>query len=393
MRLFYVINIKDRNLKTLIDGIRIIGDPKEKNHAHITVKGPYNKPKNIEKENQIIRNSIVTIKDVSTFISNKQNTVYLNCYSEVLRKIWDKADYKDFTPHLTLYDGNDNYFAIKLFELLKQHNINFTFNVDQLEIIHSSKGQLNTELVSDEDLFFNLSYYLNEKITYELIDKLDNIGKLNLIEKLLTYFKEWNKNNVYPSPINALINKLNLNEENGLFYGNDIAKWFNLLPYRITKALMEIKPYAFFSLFDNSESNLNTFKPFNKPLILFFDNPTIENEKKIHKQVFNFGQAAIIFINRIDKIDIFNGYVLNKNNNEWLLEIKDKSIFQHLDIKNIILGDTWDTIFNKHFKKYKKVDDFLLENISVVRNILINKLNLSSQLSNKIIGRLLFVRY
>lgn len=395
MRIFYVINIKDRNLKTLIDGIRVIADPKEKNYAHITVKGPYNQIKNIDKENDIIKNKIIYVNNISTFVTNKQNTIYLECFSNHLSKIWDKADYKEFTPHITLYDGNDKVFADDLFNVLKKHNIKFSFKVDQLDILYSSKGQLNTNLVSDSDLFFNLSYYLNETINYHKIENLDNQEKLKLIDRLISYFENWDKKSVYPSPINDLINKLNLKEENGLFYGNDIDKWFRLFPYRITKALIEIKPYAFFSLFDNTDNNYNDkyFKPFNKPLMLFFDNPSIESENKIHKQVFNFGQAAIVFINRKNSIDIYNGYVLDKTNNEKLLTIKDNTILDHLGIKNIILGDTWDTIFNKHFNKFKKVDDYLLDNITSSRNILIDKLNLSPTISNKIIGRLLFVRY
>jgi 2'-5' RNA ligase len=38
-----------------------------------------------------------------------------------LRKIWKKKGYKDFKPHITLYNGTDEVFAKKLFERLQQN--------------------------------------------------------------------------------------------------------------------------------------------------------------------------------------------------------------------------------------------------------------------------------
>lgn len=57
---------------------------------------------------------------VGNFFDYGQNTVFFKCDdNKNLRKIWKKKGYKDFKPHITLYDGKNKEFAQKLFGKLQ----------------------------------------------------------------------------------------------------------------------------------------------------------------------------------------------------------------------------------------------------------------------------------
>src|SRR5690349_19434508 len=123
MKVFYVIYIKDKLLRTIIDGIRILANPLEKQKAHITVRGPYYQSYRLTEKNEIIKHTKINIHGIATFFNEKQNTIYLKVKnsSEALKNVWKKDFYKGaFNPHLTLYDGRDEQFAESLLKILTE---------------------------------------------------------------------------------------------------------------------------------------------------------------------------------------------------------------------------------------------------------------------------------
>ncbi len=81
MKIFYVIYIKDKLLRTIIDGIRILADPLEKQEAHITVRGPYEQSfYHLSQKNEIIKHTRIKIQGISTFFNSIQSTIFLRVH-------------------------------------------------------------------------------------------------------------------------------------------------------------------------------------------------------------------------------------------------------------------------------------------------------------------------
>jgi hypothetical protein len=200
------------------------------------------------------------------------------------------------------------------------------------------------------------------------------------------------------SPLHNLFNELGYNRNNGLFIlENDSEKILETFPSRISRILTQvIRPYAIFCVDVQYESN-DHVKPFNNPLILFYDNPTDEEYKLIPKHSFNLSRSPLIIINKENNIEIFNGFDFSDSSNEWLnlIDVEKKL----LTINNLRNGKGWEEIYNRHFIKTKTVDRFLLSNITDARRILIAKEtdfpegNLTPEVANRLIGRLIFIRY
>lgn len=183
MRIFYVIYVHDDILEHYLNAIRYLSNPNEKNGVHITVRGPYKiHLNNVQKLNSIIKGEKIKISSVGTFFGTKQNTVFLNCDSKKLEKIWQKFDY-GFNPHITLYDGNSRNFAKKLVAILNSHLINFTFVVDKLSELRSIKGQSDYRLRLDANIGY-IKQKIGSDLTHNDIEKMSEKRRLELIDKL-----------------------------------------------------------------------------------------------------------------------------------------------------------------------------------------------------------------
>ncbi len=203
-KLFYVIYIKDEIIRTLIDGIRFLADPKQKYQAHLTVRGPYKRtPKKYERHwNTSIRDHDIHINGLGTFFNDTQNTVYLSCEGgDSLKSIWNKRDYKEYNPHITLYNGNDRKYAEQLKDVLNGLEFDFNVDVDELEILKpvTIKNQLNlfnepyVSAYLDRDLLKRL---VGIEVPTEIID-LNADKRLNYIKKLGSVLKKEVKNKDY----------------------------------------------------------------------------------------------------------------------------------------------------------------------------------------------------
>ena len=141
-KIFYVVYPLEERLRKSLDIMRFIADPSGKHPAHITVRGPLQRPSNnLENFSYKTYGSQVYVNGVGYFFSAKQNTVFINCQSEVLREVWKKPDYGRFNPHITLYNGPSRDFAQMLLERLQHLRIQFSFEIGELSPLFSTMGQ------------------------------------------------------------------------------------------------------------------------------------------------------------------------------------------------------------------------------------------------------------
>ena len=172
----------------------------------------------------------------------------------------------------------------------------------------------------------------------------------------------------------GLINDEDNSLRNGLYLTNDI-KWKSELqfPNRIVRLLENnIKPDAFFCI-DN------------KPLILFFENPTDNN---LHKKIWNFNETPIVIIVKNDDVEIFNGFKYEKDLNS-LAKIGNVDKLNDFTYFKLFTDKTWED-YQEHFKYENRLDYFLLKNIKSARNIL--KKQITPKIANALIGKCIFVR-
>lgn len=184
-----------------------------------------------------------------------------------------------------------------------------------------------------------------------------------------------------------LLNQLNLVENNAVFFRNkEDGEVFNLFPSDIRKKLDILNPDAFY-VFNN------------QPLILFFDFTLITNEfreNEIHKQVWSFDNAPIIFIIKGSEIKIYNAlnYIKKENSLEEIIlsknEIRDKFSFWNLQS-----GNTFEWFYDKYKKTVlkKRVNQQLFENIKQTILILKDNFDLEESLAKILVLRLIFIRY
>jgi len=188
-RFFFVIYLHNEIIKTILDSMRIIADPKQRNISHITVKGPYRnaQKKRLVQDSKLIQGQHLSIQGAGNFFIEKQNTVFLKCEEkEELYTIWkskEEKTYKEFHPHITIYDGNNRVFAKNLFETISSHDINFSFKVDKLELYSSADKTRLFNLKAQAD-YSTISKLAGRIINQKNIDALTDDEKLSAIDKL-----------------------------------------------------------------------------------------------------------------------------------------------------------------------------------------------------------------
>jgi hypothetical protein len=197
--------------------------------------------------------------------------------------------------------------------------------------------------------------------------------------------------------------KLGLDLENGLFIRKEIPEYSDSTirdlykgdfkkyksNFKVEYALKKIQPHSFF-LFNN------------EPLLLFFDyskKNDKKKQKKLSKDVWNFNKSALVFVNEANQLKIYNGFKYEKSGLLQVLEtintLKDEEKLKNYSYWKIVTAELWN-VKDEAFKQKTRVDTKLLENIKTTREVLINEKSenpLSEKHANRIIGRLIFVRY
>ncbi len=198
--------------------------------------------------------------------------------------------------------------------------------------------------------------------------------------------------------------KLGLNLENGLFIRNNTPENSNSKiqdlyegdfttyksNFKVEYALIKLQPHSFF-LFNN------------EPLLIFFDYSK-QNEKerlkKLSRNVWNFNKSALVFVNETKQLNIYNGFQYKRESGllhvlETIKTLKDGEKLEKFSYWKIVTAELWNER-DEDFKKKTRVDTKLLENIRTAREVLIDKkakTPLFENHANRIIGRLIFVRY
>jgi 2'-5' RNA ligase len=199
---FYVLYTKNKIIEGLLNAIKILSDESQRTSAHITVRGPYSKKlpqSQVDNFSKNIANTLLHFSKVGNFFDYGQNTVFFKCDdNKSLRKIWKKKGYKDFKPHITLYDGTDKKFAEKLFDKLQQDFKPFNFEVDKLSYLESKPNDgdemafyLN-RLKQESFNFEQFKDVLNIDINEEEIKIIDEKNKLDYISKFNTRLHQTN---------------------------------------------------------------------------------------------------------------------------------------------------------------------------------------------------------
>lgn len=137
-RIFYVVYLPDNVVGTCVDVFRALINPGTKNHAHITVRGPYEGFQDPSAWADDAMELPIKIGAPATFYSNTQNTVYLSVDAPALRKVWHKPRYPDGTPHLTLYDGAWRGLADEVLRITTKYPVTFDFTACGLKWMISS---------------------------------------------------------------------------------------------------------------------------------------------------------------------------------------------------------------------------------------------------------------
>ncbi|WP_396189028.1 N-6 DNA methylase [Flavobacterium sp.] len=180
--------------------------------------------------------------------------------------------------------------------------------------------------------------------------------------------------------LNSILEILNLSDKDGLFFYEDLSnEKTDFLSIRVKETLLKyLKPNALFCIN-------------NEPLILFFEGQ--RDFEKLEKQIWNFNQTPVIFIEEEKQWLIKNGFKLLENNNrlDILTSPMCVSDFEYFEL---ITGKSWEK-YKNDFEQKSRVDYKLLESIEEARGVLINPKfgNLHPKIANSLIGRVIFIRY
>jgi hypothetical protein len=193
IRVFYVIYFENKDIQRTLDAVRFIFNPKVKNPAHVTIRGPYRQRYKINNLRKQISGSFISVLGIDSFFNETQNTVVIKIDSPNLLSVWKKDDY-GYNPHITIYDGNSRSFASDLVDLLSKINFTFSFVAEDLSPLISHKGQnsFNLKISFDEEF---ISKLLERKITVGEIEKFSFEERLPIIEKLMRILPKFGTQN------------------------------------------------------------------------------------------------------------------------------------------------------------------------------------------------------
>lgn len=136
-----------------------------------------------------------------------------------------------------------------------------------------------------------------------------------------------------------------------------------------------------------------------QPLLLFYDfNKNPKNKAELHKKIWSFDEAPIVFIIDNESIQVFNALNYIKEEGQEGLEQLNLSFDElriHFNLWELESGYTWRWFQDSFLQKKKKnrVNQRLFNNIKTVRNHLVDEEELTDNQANSLILRLIFIRY
>jgi len=197
-KFFFVIYPDSESVKSILDGMRLIADPSQRNFSHITVKGPYitRQKKRLLEDNKLVKGQAIQVLGAGRFFADEQSTVFFRCEdNEELYKVWKskkERTYKKFHPHITIYDGDDRDFARKLYEAINSFNIHFYLMARELEIYASAHKKHMYNLKTQVDYSF-ISEVTKIDISQDNVDNLSSRQRITAIRRLCKILKDADK--------------------------------------------------------------------------------------------------------------------------------------------------------------------------------------------------------
>ena len=125
-----------------------------------------------------------------------------------------------------------------------------------------------------------------------------------------------------------------------------------------------------------------------KPLIFFFEKP--QEREILFKAVWNLNEVPIVVILDDDHVDIYNGFKYERELRA-LSHIGSNDVLGDLDYFKIVTGYSWEEYKNRLGYR-NRVDYYLLKNIEVAQKQ-IQTVGVSRNLANRLIGKMIFLRY
>lgn len=151
-------------------------------------------------------------------------------------------------------------------------------------------------------------------------------------------------------------------------------------------------PSRIYRLFVDKGNVLSELKAFfyfnNKPLILFYENPTCKLE--LHKAIWNFNESPIVIIAQEDNVEIFNGFSFDANT-KLLESLGDKENLSCFKYFELVTGKSWEK-YKNNFEYSNRVDYHLLKNIEAAQYRL-RSFSIDRNIANLILGKVIFIRY
>ena len=139
MAWFYGVYLKDSKLATSLDLVRFLCEPRAIRFSHITLRGPLSRKLQetwVDQQNTNRKFEWrVRFMRPSRFMSDTQATIFVNVDLGTLSPLWQKPDFPDGTPHVTLYDGKSQEFASRLRNVLAKYEFASWVPVTKLQII------------------------------------------------------------------------------------------------------------------------------------------------------------------------------------------------------------------------------------------------------------------
>lgn len=187
-RYFCVLYIPGDELAGCIDAVRFLANPAVKHRAHITVRGPYERPTPVDKLNQMLAGNVVTVTGIGRFVGDRQQTVFLDCEGNRLRSVWWKRDF-GYQPHITLYDGADAALAEAIAAAAARFRYQISFVGDRLQWLESKPGRPAVGMSAYYDGWISdlVRSVTGEWVRADDLSALSQVRRLQLITALLEH--------------------------------------------------------------------------------------------------------------------------------------------------------------------------------------------------------------
>lgn len=125
-----------------------------------------------------------------------------------------------------------------------------------------------------------------------------------------------------------------------------------------------------------------------KPLIFFFENPI--DPQALHKAIWNLNEIPIVVVWHDEVVDVYNGFAYKKDIDS-LQRLGDESVLGDFSYFKIVTGKGWEE-YKKELGHKNRVDYFLLDNIQYAQEKIL-KTSVTRNLANRLIGKMIFLRY